>query len=110
MLFRRLQLSQNDGLSARPGARVGRALLAWSNGLTPLASRKFTTLEVKEHQPTVADSVRRRGSMAFCSSRLAARNTLDIARVAARIFRRAPSLSRALSQHCHPARMLCVQP
>lgn len=36
MLFRRLQLSQNDGLSARPGARVDRALLARSNGANPI--------------------------------------------------------------------------
>jgi hypothetical protein len=36
MLFRRLQLSQNDGLPARPGARVDRALLAWSDGANPI--------------------------------------------------------------------------
>jgi hypothetical protein len=36
MFFRRLQLCQNDGLSACPGAIVGRALLAWSDGANPI--------------------------------------------------------------------------
>ena len=94
MFFRRLQLPQNDGLSVRPGARVDHTLLR----LTLSASRKFTTLEVKEHQPTVACCVRHRGSMAFCSGSSQPGTRLIIARVAARIFRTAaPSVSRIVT-------------
>lgn len=39
MFFRRLQLPQNDGLSARPGAKVDRAPLPWSDGANPIADR-----------------------------------------------------------------------
>ena len=64
MFFRRLQLPEIDGLSARPGARVDRL---GATELTLSRPRKFATLEVKERQPVVACSVRRRGSLASCS-------------------------------------------
>lgn len=40
---------------------------------------------------------------------LPARNTLDIARVAARIFRRTPPSITACLAHCHVSRLLCSQ-
>lgn len=64
MFFRRLQLPEIDGLSARPGARVDRL---GATELTLSRPRKFATLEVKERQPVVACSARRRGSLASCS-------------------------------------------
>lgn len=110
MFFRRLQLSQNDGLSARRGATSGPRCMLGTTGLTLLRSRKFTTLEVKEQQPTVACSVRRRGSMAFCSGSSQPGTRLIIARVVARILRRQTPPRPSCLAHSHAARLLCSRP
>lgn len=96
MFFRRLQLPQNDGLSARPGARVDRALLPWSYRANPIAAAQVHNLG---SQGTPAS----RGVLRPASWisgvllwQLPARNTLQIARVATRIIGRRPPLCCAL--------------
>lgn len=96
MFFRRLQLPQNDGLSARPGARVDRALLPWSHGANPIAAAQVRNLG---SQGTPANrGVFRPASWisGVLLWQLPARNTLEIARVAARNIRKLPSLYCAL--------------
>lgn len=102
MFFRRLQLPEIDGLSARPGARVDRL---GATELTLSRPRKFATLEVKERQPVVACSVRRRGSLASCSG---------ISQSGTRFrFALQPVSSTDCSlctAHCYAVRLRCVQP
>ena len=103
MFFRRLQLCENDGLSARPGARVDRL---GATELTLSRPRKFATLEVKERQPVVACSVRRRGSLASCSG-------ISQSGTRFRLHALQPVSSTACSlctAHCYAARLRCVQP
>ena len=85
VFFRRLQLSQNDGLSARPGAKVDRARQAWRDGANLIGNTKAHNLG---SQGTPANrGVFRPASRIYgvLLWQLPARNTLDIARVAARI-------------------------
>lgn len=77
-----------------------------TTGLTLSRWPKFTTLEVKEHQPTVACSVRRRGSMAFCSG-----SSQPGTRLILHALQPAPSAGSPLClAHSHAARLLCSRP
>jgi hypothetical protein len=92
MFFRRPQLPEIDGLSARPGARVDRALLPWSHGANPIAAAQVRNLG---SQGTPASrGVFRPASWIFgvLLWHPPARNTLQIARVAARIIHGLPPL------------------
>jgi hypothetical protein len=67
MFFRRLSSHKTTG--SQHAQEPEWAALYWlrASRANLIGNAKLTTLEVKEHQPTVACSVRRRGSLASCS-------------------------------------------